>query len=244
MKNYFRNNFKKFSQTTITVFLLLLFSFPAESQLYSENQLINYGIEYYKQMQYLKASLFLFAYIQKQPDLMQNPKFAKEVQDAYIHSLNQAQLQSEQESEGIRTATSAPEIPEIPDPEEIRIQSYKLILRGGKDVYFDYNSNLPHKPQIRIKFKRSSNAAGQNLENWNKLLPGEAAWIDRPISKDEPERLLINVDRFAMSWYNREIAGIISELSYLQSLMDSDRFVTFHVYNDENGNFFVTKVEQ
>jgi hypothetical protein len=62
----------------------------AETQVYSEDDLVRIGNDVYMKGDYIGASLFLFAYIQKNPALMtSNPDFANQVQRNYQYSLDQ-----------------------------------------------------------------------------------------------------------------------------------------------------------
>jgi hypothetical protein len=63
----------------------------AQTQVYSEDDLVRIGNDVYKKGDYIGASLFLFAYIQKNPELMvSNADWAKQVQRNYQYSLDQA----------------------------------------------------------------------------------------------------------------------------------------------------------
>lgn len=256
MNTYYQSTFKRCLAVAFSVFLILLCYSPVESQVYSDDQLLNYGIQSYDQFDYSKAALYLFAYIQRQPDAMtQNQEFAQSVQKAYSYSQRalDSQLQSKASSEsqpGIGRTTSglteAP--PELKRPVKLQMMSYKLILRGGGNIYFNYTpySNFSRNPQIWITFERGQVATGQNLEHRFSLQPGQAAWLDRPISTNEPNRLLVKegIGEFTISWYNGQVSGVSSALPYLTALQDPNRFVAFHVYNDGKGNFIVTQVEQ
>jgi hypothetical protein len=62
----------------------------AQTQVYSTDDLVRIGNDVYTKGDYIGASLFLFAYIQKNPDLMtSNPDWAKQVQRNYQYSLDQ-----------------------------------------------------------------------------------------------------------------------------------------------------------
>jgi hypothetical protein len=258
MSTYYQSTSKRCLYAAFSVFLIILFYSQVESQIFSDDQLLNYGIQSYDQMNYSKAALYLFAYIQRQPDAMtQDQDFAQSVQKAYSYSQMKldTQLQSVPSSQsqpqpGIGRTTQGLEVPppELKKPEKMQMLSYKLVLRGGGNIYFQYvpYSNFSRSPQVWITFGRALVATGQNLENRYELQPGQAAWLDRPISTNEPNRLLLKerIGEFTISWYNGQVSGVSSALPYLTALQDPNRFVTFHVYNDGKGNFIVTHVDQ
>jgi hypothetical protein len=63
----------------------------AQTQVYTTDDLVRIGNDVYQKGDYIGASLFLFAYIQKNPALMtSNPDWAKQVQRNYQYSLDQA----------------------------------------------------------------------------------------------------------------------------------------------------------
>lgn len=129
-------------------------------------------------------------------------------------------------------------------------QGYEMILRGGGDLNFTYTpfSNFSPDPQIWIMFKKGGQAAGQHLEQRNALQPGQAAWLDRRIEDNEPERIIITgipdskMKEFTISWAYGKVMGLSSAMPYLSALQDPNKFVPFVVYNDGRGNFIVTKI--
>jgi len=129
-------------------------------------------------------------------------------------------------------------------------QGYEMVLRGGGDLYFTYTpfSNFSPDPQIWIMFKKGGQAAGQRLEQRNALQPGQAAWLDRRIEDNEPERIIITgipdskMKEFTISWAYGKVMGLSSAMPYLSALQDPNKFVPFVVYNDGRGNFIVTKI--
>ena len=129
-------------------------------------------------------------------------------------------------------------------------QGYEMVVRGGGDVYFTYTpySNFSQDPQIWITFKKGGQAAGQHLEQRNALRPGQAAWLDRRIEDNEPDRIIVtgipdaNMKEFTISWTNGKVMGVSSAMPYLSALQDPNKFVPFVVYNDGRGNFIATKI--
>lgn len=255
MNTISQSKLRRHLQTAASVLLIMLFYSSAPAQVYSDDQLLDYGIQSYEQFNYPRAALFLFAYIQRQPDAMrQDQGFAQSVQEAYGYSQRQldSQLQSKASTQlppgiGRTTGGLKESPPELKRPSKMQALGYKLLLRGGGNTYFQYTpySNYSRSPQIWITFERGAAATGQNLENRFNLQPGQAAWLDRPISPNEPNRLLLKegIGEFSISWHNGRVSGVSSALPYLSALQDPNRFVAFRVYNDRKGNFVVTQVE-
>jgi hypothetical protein len=70
--------------------LLVSKSAHSDTQRYSDSQLIQIGQDVYNKGDYVAASMFLFAYIQKNPQaLSTNSQFTAEVQKAYQFSLDE-----------------------------------------------------------------------------------------------------------------------------------------------------------
>ncbi len=122
--------------------------------------------------------------------------------------------------------------------------TYPIICRGGGDLYFNYKpfSNFSPNPQILITFQRGAQKAGSNWENIDVLMPGQCSLLDRPVSNDEPDRIIvINMNNFSISWNQGRVMSIISELS---SLQDANRYQSLDVYNDGEGNFIARRIGQ
>jgi len=86
---------------------------------------------------------------------------------------------------------------------------------------------------------------GQNWEQKYSLQPGQAAWPDRRIESNEPEKIIVTgIKDFTISWTKGQVMGIgSSPLPFLLSnLQDANKFQAFYVYNDGKGNFIVTAV--
>jgi len=89
---------RKFFQNKLSVHLILLLTLPlflntvldSQTPLFSDDQLVRIGQDVYRKGDYIGASLYLFAYIQKRPALISNnAAFEKEVQGAYQYSLDE-----------------------------------------------------------------------------------------------------------------------------------------------------------
>jgi hypothetical protein len=127
----------------------------------------------------------------------------------------------------------------------VSIPSYLIVCRGGGNLYFNYTpfSNFSQSPQVWISFERGAQAVGANWDNRGALTPGQCAWLDRPVSSAEPDRIIVkNVKNFTISWTHGQVMGISSELSYLDTLRKADHYQSFDVYNDGKGNFIVTGI--
>lgn len=130
-------------------------------------------------------------------------------------------------------------------PFAIPQQGYLLVCRGGGDLYFNYTpfSNFSPNPQVWITFKKGPQGVGQNWEQRNTLEPGQAAWLDRRIEADEPERIILtDTKEFSISWTRDQVMGISSALNCLSVLRDPNKFQSFYVVRDDKGNFIVTRV--
>ncbi len=122
-----------------------------------------------------------------------------------------------------------------------------IVCRGGGELYFNYipSSKFSSKPQIWITFQRGSQKAGSNWENISALMPGQCSWLDRPLSENEPHRIIVkDLRNFSISWNQGRLSGISSELSYMKWLQDADRYQSFDVYDDNQGNLILAGIGQ
>ncbi len=125
-------------------------------------------------------------------------------------------------------------------------QTFPIVCRGGGELYFNYmpSSSFSSNPQIWITFQRGAEKAGSNWEN-NGLMPGQCSWVDRPVSNNEPNRIIVkDISNFSISWNQGKVMGIISELSYMKWLQDANRYQSFDVYNDSQGNLILAGIGQ
>ena len=129
--------------------------------------------------------------------------------------------------------------------------SYLLVCRGGGDLHFTYTpfSNFSSDPQIWITFQRGATGVGSGWDNLSVLNPGQCSWLDRGISGDEPDRIVIlhpilGVNEFSIQWMRGQVAGISSSLYYINALQDPNHYQSFRAYNDGQGNFVVTEIDQ
>jgi len=230
----------------------------ATAQIYSDDQLFDSGKNYYDHLEHLNAAIYLFAYIQRSPqDMALDANFAEQVRKAYQFSHDrvaqqlerlQSLAQNQAQGEYGKTTSGLTYLPPLQKPaHKVSPASYTLVVRGGGNLYFQYTpfSNFSKQPQIWIRFERAPVGVGQNLEKRDQLNPGQAAWLDRPISGNEPNRLIIPIGRndFSMSWSHGQVTGIASALPWLNRLQNSNQFQAFRAYNDGKGNLIVVKVE-
>ncbi len=126
-------------------------------------------------------------------------------------------------------------------------QSYPIVCRGGGNLHFSYTpfSNFSQNPQIWISFQRGTQKAGSNWENINTLMPGQCSWLDRAVSNNEPDRIIVkDIRNFTISWNQGRVMGISSDLAYINTLQNPNHYQAFDVYNDRRGNFIVTRIGQ
>ena len=205
-------------------YILSIFYTQLSAQVYSDDQLFEKGSSYYNQNDFLNAAVYLFAYIQRTPQLIaNNSDFATQVRTAFNYSLQQSsrtsstpQTQTPQtqtpQTQTRRTKGNV-EIPEL-KLKELKVKlsipppltkpqyntsqpNSTIVCRGGGNLYFNYTpfSNLFNQPQIWITFERGSDSLGKYWEYRQRLHPGQAAFLDRGIFNNEPNQLIIPLGR-------------------------------------------------
>ncbi len=125
--------------------------------------------------------------------------------------------------------------------------THAIVCRGGGELSFNYTpfSNFSPDPQIWITFQRGAQKAGSNWENIGALMPGQCSWLDRPVSNNEPNRIIVkDIKNFSIFWNRGQVVGISSDLSYMNWLQDAKYCQSFNVYNDSKGNFILTGIGQ
>jgi hypothetical protein len=60
-------------------------------------------------------------------------------------------------------------------------QFYPLIVNGSTSLKMDYGNGM-----LVVQFRRTLRAAGQPTTYVHNVTPGTAAWVDRPLSAQEP----------------------------------------------------------
>ncbi len=120
--------------------------------------------------------------------------------------------------------------------------THPIVCRGGGDLAFNYMpfSNFSPNPIIRITFQRGTQKVGSNWENINALMPGQCSWPDRPVSDNEPNMIIVkDMRNFSISWNQGRVMDVNSESSYMIWLQDANRYQSFDVSEDSQGNYFV-----
>ncbi len=131
--------------------------------------------------------------------------------------------------------------------EAIAQATHPIVCRGGGELFFNYTpfSNFSPNPEIWITFQRGAQRVGSNWENIGALLPGQCSWPDRPVSNNEPNRIIVkDIRNFSIAWNKGQVMGISSELSYMKWLEDANRCQSFDVYNDSQGNLILAGIGQ
>ena len=101
---------------------------------------------------------------------------------------------------------------------------FPLIVRGGNSApafSTKYENGI-----LRVQFGKSRVAASDDPKNYEWLPPGSAAWVDRPLNKNEPFRL------------EQKVAPNIAEAA-MMALHDSSGFWEFSCRNTGSGYFEV-----
>jgi hypothetical protein len=122
-------------------------------------------------------------------------------------------------------------------------QPYLLVCRGGGDLQFQYypSTEFSPNPHVIITFKKGPQGVGLNWEQRNSLQPGQAAWLDRRIEPNEPEKIILkDVNGFWITWVPGKVYGIYP--GCLFALLDGNKFQSFYVIRDNMGNFVVTQI--
>ena len=120
--------------------------------------------------------------------------------------------------------------------------TYPIVCRGGGELFFNYMSfsNFSPNPQIWITFQRGAQKAGSNWENIGALMPGQCSWLDRPVSNNEPNRIIVkDIRNFSISWNQGRVMDTSSNSSYMIWLQDANRYQSFDVSEDSQGNYFI-----
>lgn len=241
-------------------------SYASPTLLRSDEQLFQIAHSAYSRRDFLRAAMYLTAYIERSPDLIRdNPEHAAQVDRAWNFSQEEVKEQREEISR-LRTAlddcnrlcsngdigsitqglTRTP--PSLDVPSYAVPRSFPMVCRGGGTMSFDYVPSrvLSGKHQIWIRFEKGLRGVGEDWESNDVLKPGECSWIDRAIHADEPGQLVVphaaaDPSAFRIVWSKNEVrfvGGI--RLIYLEELQDPVRYAVFGVYNDGEGTFIVT----
>jgi hypothetical protein len=166
-----------FGRVCLLLLLPVLVCSRSECQIYSDDQLVQMGTDKLKSSDFPMASVYLFAYIQRNPQLMSaHPKFAKEVQVGYQYALDQvnqtikerdqlkgqlAQARAEADGKGMTQAEIRQPPPRIEIP-----QSSSSPMSGAKSVAI---ATLSNTIGGSWKYKMTSSVAQDSHEGFLKL---------------------------------------------------------------------------
>ena len=120
--------------------------------------------------------------------------------------------------------------------------AHPIVCRGGGELLFNYmpSSNYSPNPIIRITFQRGTQKVGSNWENIGGLKPGQCSWPDRPVGDNEPNMIIVkDMRNFSISWNQGRIMDVSSDSSYMIWLQDPNRYQSFEVLEDSQGNYFI-----
>lgn len=114
-------------------------------------------------------------------------------------------------------------------------QSYPLVCRGGGGT-LGYNSQYS---AALLYFQKASGPAGAGLA------PGQCSWVDRAIGPNEPT-CVRQQSAAANAWIfpgNLAASYFTSDQApWLRTLLKSNAYQTFQVYNPGNNCFVVTRL--
>jgi hypothetical protein len=104
-------------------------------------------------------------------------------------------------------------------------QYYPLIVNGSTSLKMDYTNGM-----LVVQFRRTLRAAGQPGTYVHNVTPGTAAWVDRPLSAQEPGML-----KQAMTPQQAETA--------MARLRQNGGYWRFYCQNSGSGYFTVSRSE-
>ncbi len=122
--------------------------------------------------------------------------------------------------------------------------SFTLVCRGGGMMYAFYATRGAENSYLEIHFQRSPYTGRRSAPG-----PGQCAWLDRTLTKDEPRKLKFFADNqyivqlliFTKGKAKiKEIRG--NDLKYLIDAISDSKIFYVHCYNDGRGNLIITKV--
>src|SRR5260370_6550948 len=114
-------------------------------------------------------------------------------------------------------------------------QSYALVCRGSANLEIDTADTAPGEENIGFVFTRGTKPAGEGLG------PGECSWVDRGMHDDEPDRLSQHVSSKAGPNLPYEGPRLLPiHTKPWSELHSPDKYWTFMVYNDRQGQLIVT----
>ena len=106
-------------------------------------------------------------------------------------------------------------------------QSYPLVCRGSANLAI---GTAPGEGNFGFVFTRGTKPASQGLA------PGECSWVDRGMHPQEPDRLSQHVEPNSPSLKG----NLAPENRWYEELHSPDKYWTFQVYNNGQGQMIVT----
>lgn len=216
-----------------------------------------------------EAAMALYAYIQRQPEALKRDAEHRHSVEEALEWARQGIADALAERDRLKaeelarntpagmasTSSGLTDTPRLVEPKPLPIlglaqgvhvikkrpKTYPLAVRGGGKLTFHFlpkSKNGSNHAELTVTFARSPRAA-------TAMPAGSAAWQDRVINKDEPNRLLITDPILAdeglgATW---SAAGSIRfDWKLLAKLMHEKSVVYFDAYNDGKGHLVATKV--
>lgn len=234
----------------LIVFLAALLGVPVQANVLTDQQLFEAGRAALARDNAEGILKYLFAYVQRSPTvLQQDARHASQVAEAIIYAEGQLQYirnrlaSVEAENLDLKRRLGLPassvagmkRLPPLDPPQPARATSYPLVCRGGGGLRFALQSGVlgVAGTMWSIEFTR---AAGAGLAS---LAPGQCAWMDRPVSSGEPNRVCQPIDssRLHLEWTADGGAARLASRSapYLTQLALPEQTVTFQVFNNGAG---------
>lgn len=228
------------------------------------------------QKKYVEASNYLFAFLMSDSPSLKDANFRKQVREGYdfasaacstalaerpvlgaelmrchddLVNCKNAGKGYAVASSGVTIEITPPDMPEIPQAPSYT--TYPLLVKGGADykVAFKSKSRDLDQPYLSISLPlKWTSAVGRQKENIGNMPDGSAAWLDRPISSDEPSVILFPVKlddlvfKTVTSSMGFSMSRFSGSLELLNLLEKRGAYIEFSVYNDGKGNFIATGV--
>jgi hypothetical protein len=222
----------------------------------SDQQLFEFGKQALDQNRFTEAAMFLFAYLQRNPPVVeQNPGHSMQVNDAISYAKEKVDAafgrvsMLEQENRDLKSRLGIPASnvsglerrPRLDPPGPAPQTSYPMVCRGGGLMRFmlmtsgfGMNGTI-----VAFEYRRSAGAGAASLNS------GECTWLDRPINATEPNWLCdpVAASSLQVQWAseNGQVRGLSSASApYLAPLISGDEVLTFQVFNNRQGCMVAT----
>jgi len=237
---------------------------PALAQtILSDSQLLSYARSYGQQANWVEAYGYLMAYVQRDPPEMQNGAFRRQILDALgaaSYNAHAAGYSGGATVAGKGDAPSATGRPGRPAPTRPfsvpggsgHPRAYRLNCRGGGHMAAHY---LPGagSGNVVIAFVKAAAASRTRQPG-----AGQCAWVDRPLGRGEPSRLLwansdgrSGVRRVTVRYSGTTVSSNIparidaiggNQLRGLITAVAAGRPFSVMCYNNRRGRLVITSV--